>query len=602
MKIDESEVTAWLNRNEAGAYVQKFFDKGFYRVRDVNEPDLKDLIPDKPGIRSTLARLLKAAKEVPMPEIPALPTGSVIDLSQRELKAPDGMKFEIPTALRVSKDAAAVISPSVLKQEQWMVIARNSSMLYGRRMDARVPAVAAYPVLHWKVTQGTDFMRSEFLTAEVSSELTFTERSSSYVSHGFTKVTATASFPFCSASAENEQSEKHAGSLTAKDLFMIGIWNYPRARVLLDECTVVSPRFVREILTAIDLAADAEVDLYEVSSDEQKQAFLGDRIPYLTARLGLNINELSDQQLQLTDKVLVNIEKVLNRFGHIVGTDVEVGGRLFFVHHKKITGELNSQEEKDVTKAAVSIKAAMVKVGGGVAVGSGEAHNNEAHDIAESTNFTALGGDTTLTSNPQDWTGTVKDPNLWAVISLGGVKSTIDLLPPPISAFVHQLWKKYGHRGVLDGRKVRLKAWLPQGENFVTIGNDGKNIVLVQQYERYLPEDKTLWNIRCFKDDLYWVQHAKSKAVLARDPATNRLLGVDPKVMDDPTAFEAKWRIVAADAEGQHGDEYRNKYFIVHAVTDLVLHATLGLKKVPPKAPLPLERTMVWSLDPAEEV
>lgn len=602
MKKEETEVTAWLNQNEAAAYAQKFFDKGFYHVRDVSEQDLKELIPDKPGIRSTLARLLKEAKEVPVPEIPALPPGSVIDLSQRELKSPDGIKFEIPSALRVPKDAAAVISPSVLKQEQWMVIARNSCMLYGRRMDGNVPAVAAYPALHWKVTQSTDFMRSEFLTAEVSCELTFTERSSSYVSHGFTKVTATASFPYCSASVENEQSEKHAASLTAKELFMIGIWHYPRARVLLDECTVVSPRFVREMLTAIGAAADAELDAYEGSSEEQKQVFLGDRITTLADRLGVNTDKTSDRQRQLSEDVLVRIEQVLNRYGHVIGTDVDVGGRLFFVHHKRVTGELNSQEEKDVTKAAVSIKAAVVKVGGGVSVGSGEAHNNEAHDIAESVNFTALGGDTTLTSNPQDWAGTVKDPNLWAVIGLGGVKSTIDLLPAPLSAFVHQLWKNYGHRGALDGRKVRLKAWLPQGENFVTIGDDGKNIALVRQYERYLPEDKTLWNIKCFKDDLYWLQHARSKMVLARDPATNHLIGVDPKVMEDVNAFEAKWRIVAADAEGRHGDEYRNKYFIVHAVTELVLQATLGLRKVPAKAPLPLEKTLVWSLDPVEDV
>lgn len=602
MKKEETEVTEWLNHNQAGDYAQRFFDKGFYHVRDISEQDLKELIPDKAGIRSTLARLLKEAKDVPVPEIPALPAGCVIDLSQRELKTPDGMKFEIPSALRVPKDAAAVISPSVLKQEQWMVIARNSGMLYGHRMDSNVPAVAAYPVLHWKVTQGADFMRSEFLTAEVSSELTFTERSSSYVSHGFSKVTATASFPYCSASVENEQSEKHAGALAAKQLFMIGIWHYPRARVLLDECTVVSPRFVREMLTAVGAAVDAEVDAFEASSEEQKQVFLGDRIASLTDRLGLNTDKPSDQKQQLSDKVLVQIEQVLNRFGHVVGTDVEVGGRLFFVHHKKITGELNSQEEKDLTKAAVSIKAAVVKIGGGVSIGSGEAHNTEAHDIAESVNFTALGGDTTLASNPQDWATTIKDPNLWAVIGLGGVKSTIDLLPAPLAALVHRMWKKYGHRGALDGRTVRLKAWLPQGENFVTIGDDGKNIVLVQQYEKYLPEDKTLWNIKCFKDDLYWLQHAKSKTVLARDTTTNHLLGVDPKVMEDPNAFEAKWRIVAADADGQHGDEYRNKYFIVHAVTDLVLHATLGLRKLPPKAPLPLEKTLLWNLDPVENV
>lgn len=602
MKMEESEVTRWLARNEASAYAPKFFDKGFYYVKDVTEQALKELIPDKPGLCSALSRLVKEANDMPVPEIPALPVGSVLDLSQRELKTPDGVKFEIPSALRVPKDSATVIPPSALKQEQWMIIARNSCMLYGRRMDGNVPAVAAYPALLWKITQSSDFMRSEFLAAEVSSELTFTERSSNYVSHGFTKMTATASFPFCSASVENEQSEKSAGSLTAKELFMIGIWHYPRARVLLDECTVVSPRFVREIMTALGLAADAEFDAYEALSQQQKQAFLDDRIVSLADCLGVNADKPSDPQRQLADGVLLKVEQVLNRYGHVIGMDVEVGGRLFFVHHKRITGELNSQEQKDVTKAAVSIKASVVKIGGGVATGSGEVHNTEAHDIAESVNFTALGGDTTLTSNPQDWAGSIKDPNLWAVIGLGGVVSTIDLLPLPISAFVHRLWKKYGHRGALDGRTVRLKAWLPQGENFVTIGDDGKNIVLVQQYEKYLPEDKTLWNIKCFKDDLYWFQHAKSKKVLARDPATNHLYGVDPNTMDDPNAFEAKWRIIAADAEGRHGDEYRNKYFIVHAVTELVLHGMLGLKKVPPKAPLPLEKSLVWSLDAVEDV
>ena len=540
-QIRETEVTLWLKENNAGEFAPKFLEKGFRYIKDITEKDLDELIKDKPGIRNMLARLIKEEKEKPVPEIPKLPEGTKWDLTSKELELPDGIKFEIPNALQVPKDDKVVVSPGSLTPDQWMVVARNSCLLYGRRMDGVEPVTAAYPVLYWKVPKGNNFMRSEHLAAEVKSELTYTESSSNYVRQGFSKVNATLSVPYCAASVEREDNEKHAACAKTKQLFMTGIWNYPRARVLLEECTVVSPQFVEEIREALGL----NPDLANMESKGKD--------------MGLDAEQPSESQQQAAKQAIVNVERVLLRYGHIVGWNVEVGGRLFFVYHKQVTGTVNSHEEQATTGAAVGIKTGApidVKAEVGVKVGEGQANRDEALYIAETTTFTALGGDTTLASNPQAWALTVKDPNLWAVIGIPEAKSTVDLVPEPLYSFVKRIWKKYGRRGHLDGRSVRLRTCQTFRRPYLTFVPD--SFRRVEERCLYMPDEDPIWNIRCFRGDIYWMQHKKSGNFMGGE-----LASYSSAYIEDPSrSWRATWHIHPVDPDGTYGDQYRDSYLL----------------------------------------
>ena len=142
------------------------------------------------------AQQQKVDKEKTRPQIPALPPGTQLDLSLPKITAPDVPPFTLPAELSMAANEAAVESPAELSPEDWMIVARNSGLLYAYTMedfdteafDANTvisPPKAVLPVLDWVVPARTNFMRPDFLDAEVNSALTFTEQTASYVRSGF---------------------------------------------------------------------------------------------------------------------------------------------------------------------------------------------------------------------------------------------------------------------------------------------------------------------------------------------------------------------------------------------------------------------------------
>lgn len=586
MKKEDTQVSKWLNANNAQVYIDEFFSKGFFYVEDIDEEDLKEIVKES-GTRRLLGRLVKEKKERPVPPIPTLPEGTQLDLSARELKSPDGVGFHLPTAVQVSANDKKVVAPSELKQEEWMVVARNSCLLYGRRMDGREPAVAQFPVLVWRIPGQDRFVRSEHLAAEVKTEVTYTETASNYVSQGFTKVTATASFPFCSASFSREHTEKHAASCKHKQLFMTGIWHYPRARILLQECSAVSPSFVRDIRNALGLAGSGEVSEQDIHE--------------LRGTLGLDENETTDEHRLKARQAVTRVARVLLEYGHVVGWNVELGGRLFFLHHRSDDGKTTYQEYKDTTSAAVGIKTTFASGEAGVSHGSGKSSEDEAHQIAETAAFTALGGDTTLASNPNAWASTIKDPNLWAVVSLDETKNTVSLLPDLLRGVVEELWRAYGRGGPLDGRLVELKASLP-GKYLLALESTKCQPIAIETYKRYEPLPGTLWKIVGMRDDLYCLQHKKSGYVLGAAGTT--LASFPPETLKKMDCYQAMWRIFPVDPGAVHGGEFSDNYFVQHVVSDMLLTNNLKLISgsvldADPKAET--ARALMWDLGEVED-
>jgi hypothetical protein len=422
-------IETWLRENGAEQHAAAFAAAGYTDIRDVDEAVLKDIVKGPDGLLKRLDRTLKELQKPPdvqkPPEIPELPAGMLLDLSQPKATTPEGVEFRIPSALSVAATTQAIRSPAELDPcKDWPVIARNANLLLAYRMDlpdCDPPQRAKKPVLLWKVPAGTDFVQCAQLQGYVTSSITYSRRSSSFVRAGFTKVDATASYLFASASFEYAAKERHAGAAEQKELFMTGMWRFPRARLFLEECTQVSPRFVDAVRAAVSRP----------------------------------------------DGRLEALEQVFRDFGHVLPWRVVLGGQLFFQRQETARGTVNEEEREQTVKAAVGIKLGQLGVKTGVATGESAKTRTEAESMAELVSFEASGGDTTLASTPGQWGGTVKDPNLWNVIAIEESKSTVDLLglvDADLERQVQEIWKSRKRHGrahsqyAMDGRTYAICA------------------------------------------------------------------------------------------------------------------------------------------------
>ena len=404
MKAQDTEVGKWLLAHDAGPLVDEFFYQGYRDKADLSKEVIDRIVPKKyPGLASRLARLLEdERKPASHPPIPALPAGTQLDLSQAEIEAPGGPAFTLPKQLSVEASNTAVISPLDLKNEDWMIVASNSRLLYAYTMknfDGIVPPQARLPVLDWVIPARRDFVRAEQLEAAVSAAVTYTEETASYVRSGFDKESASAGYLFCSGSFEREHKERRARSSHDKTLQMIGRWYYPRATLILDICTRVSPNFVTAVKEA--LASQNPAEALKTVFDEK-------------------------------------------HYGAAIPQDITLGGQLYFTHRESRSGEVDEKSVEDVVTAAVSIKTGKGEGSAGAAVGSGSGEKFSAQSISESTQFQVLGGDATLASSPQTWPNTVKDPRQWAVIGRQGLRSTVELLDPDLRNQVLEVWSRVG--------------------------------------------------------------------------------------------------------------------------------------------------------------
>ena len=378
----------------------------------------------------------------PRPAIPTLPPKTKLDLSQPTVNVPDVPEFTIPAVLSVAADSVAVTHPGNLTQGDWLIIARNSRILYaytmGNASDDGEPPQARRAALDWMVPDSTDFLVPLELNASVLSKVTYTAEAASYVRAGFDKQQASAGFPFASASFEREHKERQAGASYKKQLQMIGRWHYPRAQLNLKECATASERFK----TAIRAALDA----YDNSKDIR---------PLL---------------------------RVFEEFGTAVPSEVILGGQMLLVHTEDYQGTVNESEVENVISAAVSIKTTKAEGSVGATFQNAQGNKVSGDSVNKATTFTVKGGDATLASNPQNWPGTVKPPSQWAVIGRSKLTPIVEWLPEDLRSRVMTLWPKVPVPPAIwelqetftpnpSGRAERAQFVL--GARFVPDANDG---------------------------------------------------------------------------------------------------------------------------------
>jgi hypothetical protein len=336
------------------------------------------------------------------PAIPTLPPKTQLDLSQPTVSVPNVPEFTIPAVLSVSADSTAITHPGDLTQGDWLIIARNSHILYAYTMgnvsDDGEPPQARKAALDWMVPDSTDFMVPLELGASVLSKVTYTAETASYVRAGFDKQQASAGFPFAAASFEREHKERQAGASYKKQLQMIGRWHYPRVQLNLRDCATTSKRFKTAIRNALDA--------YDQSGDI---------------------------------KPLLN---VFEEFGTAVPSEVILGGQMLLVHTEDYQGTVNEQEVENVISAAVSIKTTKAEGSVGASFQNAQGNKVSGDSVNKATTFTVRGGDATKASDPQSWPGTVKPPSQWAVIGRSKLTPIVDWLPDELRSRVMTLWPK----------------------------------------------------------------------------------------------------------------------------------------------------------------
>jgi hypothetical protein len=340
-------------------------------------------------------------EDAPRPDIPKLPARAVLDLSQPTVKAPEVPEFTIPSYLRVNPDGTEITYPIDLSQVDWLVIARKSKILYAYTMGAvsKEPPQADSAALDWMVPESsTDYFDSLELTGDVTSELTYTAETASYVRAGFDKQEASAGFPFVAASFEREHKERQASASHKKRLHLFGRWYYPRVRLKLKYCATASERFKTAIRTALD------------SYDKTK-----------------NVSSLLD---------------VFQRYGTAVPSEVVLGGEMLLEHEENYQGEVNEKQVENVISAAVSIKTQKGQGSVGFSFQNAEGSTVTSDQMSKNLTFRVRGGDATKTSDPQSWPATVKPAKNWEVIGREKLRSIVEWLPVDLRDRLMTVWPK----------------------------------------------------------------------------------------------------------------------------------------------------------------
>lgn len=384
-----------------------------------------DDVPEDPPKPSTPSQ--------PLTSVPPLPPGTVLDLSQPTVRAPNVPDFTIPSMLSVRADGNAVTNPTSLETGDWLIIANNNRLLYAYTMgtisgssDPSRQALKA--ALDWKVPDTTDFLEPRVQEADIKSETTYTAESASYVEAGFDKQQASASFPFAAASFEREHKARQAGASEHKKLLVIGRWFFPRVLLKLRHCTVLSARFTKAVEEAIGKA--------ESTGDIRA------------------------------------LQKVFEEYGTAVPGEILLGGQLTLTHTEVSSGTVNENEVENTVRAAVSIKTSKASGSVGAAYSNAKGEKVTAEHLSRSIQFKVQGGDTTLASNPVEWPSTVKKPSHWAVIGRGELVSILEWLPEDLRKRVLVQWPKVA---LLPA--IREQVYLTPGPSLIGKAEQGQFLI-----------------------------------------------------------------------------------------------------------------------------
>lgn len=475
-----------------GDYAQAFDDKGYTDLDDLGDDKtavtaaVAGIVPeDKPGVRNRIVGLWEATKK-PATKPPAeslplltdadLKPGANLDLSGASVKI-DDVQFAIPSPMHMQPGQD--FGPA-----DWVAIAHNTKLLYGLDVNSVFSATssdsarAKKAALIWSVPADDNFVDSQGQSV-VKSSMSYTSGLSNLVHNRIVDAQISIGTPFVSAAASASRNEKQASSQETKRLHMTGLWHYEMAVLRLRDCTSVSPDFLAATKAALAQPAAQQFEA---------------------------------------------LKSVFTEYGHMVPATVTLGGQLYFVYERDTTGSVDETQVSTVVNAAVSAKYAGVagSAKGGFSDGSNKTVT--AQEIAEDSTFIGVGGDITLTKDPEQWAGSVKNPINWAVIARGELVSLIEWLDPATKASVKSVWDA-GLKQAWGGFAPPVDYVLPDFDGMpftIATSRAGRKLTPIYPYRPHPVADQMVLRVVPGPGETGWIE--AQEGTLLSDPEAHGLL------------------------------------------------------------------------------
>lgn len=398
--------------------ISQFESQGFYDLIDLGSTGSKvreklDTInglksPSKDAIvRLWRQRYKELNGDTPL-DLPELSPGTKVDLSTSKVRI-DGADYELPLSLQHTlssptvSDGSKPISAVDLTPQQWLVIAKRNNLCHAINLDKSFDKdqdpLALQSALVWNVPDPEELWADADQPSRIETQTSYTSAMSAKVHSRIIDASLSLQTPFVAALAKVNRDEKNSQSASTKRLYMTGKWFFPRVKLNMRLCAVLSPKFTEAV----------EEALSENHTDQEK----------FTA-----------------------LRNIFNDFGHALPEYITLGGMMFFTYEKEVSGSINEQAVSNTIQAGVTAKVGTAQGGGEVSFTDASGQKTSADEMRERTAWECVGGDETLTGSPSQWVQTVKTPDDWKIIGRQGLFPITDFLEESLQKRVLSVWEK----------------------------------------------------------------------------------------------------------------------------------------------------------------
>lgn len=310
-----------------------------------------------------------------------------------------------------------------LDDDAWQHLVDTTKMLHGYVLNGTYGlSRARFQAFQLKPPAGNTYkdaktIRPEFEVFDASSisiKETRTQVERSMAQNGFSSQAISASVgvstPYVgvgvSASHSSESQESKSSADFKDRLEYTATYNFPRARVFLDELNLEATTECADFLVKIENAANR-----------------------IISNVGAGKEPDSDNAVANANRL---VAQFYARFGHIFACNVQLGGQLTASKSATSFGDVKEEERRDAMQAAVaaSVETKVVSVSSSYSKGSSKDDQSRATTVenASSLAWSARGGNTLLCANPAAWANSVADSRHWRVMEQANIIALPELI------------------------------------------------------------------------------------------------------------------------------------------------------------------------------
>ncbi|USW55752.1 Putative membrane attack complex component/perforin (MACPF) domain-containing protein [Septoria linicola] len=321
------------------------------------------------------------------------------------------------------EEPTVVSIASALNVEEWQELFDTTKMLHGYVLNgANGISRARFQAFQLKPRPGQTYTDSAglkpdfevFDASSISIKETKTQVERSMAQNGFSSEAISASVavstPYVgggvSASYATDSQKSKASSDFSDRQEYTATYNFPRARVFLDELNLEVTAECAQYLVNIQNAANKIKD----NIDRKAKADEGGAVT--------SANRL--------------LQQFYSRFGHIFACTVQLGGQLTSTKSASSFASVKDEQKRDAMQAAVAVSVESKFVSASAGYSKGKTDENESRasntDSSSALAWNARGGNTLLCANPAAWANSVADYQQWRVMEQENVLPLPELI------------------------------------------------------------------------------------------------------------------------------------------------------------------------------